>query len=571
MCGIWQLFIDTKTLSNVELQQFLALFNNVKARGPDESTFEIKDNSIIGFHRLAINGLNSNGMQPFTYEDNNFKYTLICNGEIYNHSKLEELLNFKSKSNSDCEVLLPFFIEYCKEDIIKFLNYINGEFALIIYKTNIHDNKSDIYLATDPLSVRPIFYQENPNSLLVSSLLSGLLTARTGLTKNVLETYRLKQGEVRHYIQYPNEIHFISSNIYHDYLNYDLDMKIEDNDLYKLIVCTFTDAVERRLMSDKPLCCLLSGGLDSSLVAAIAQRLIKQKNINNTLHTFTIGMKGGSDLEYAKQVADFIGSNHTEVYFTPDEGLNAIDDVIKACETFDITTIRASVGQHLIAKYISQNTDFKVILNGDGADEVEMGYIYFYLAPNAMEAQEESMKLVKNISMFDGLRVDRNISHFGLEARVPFLDKEFVNMYLNIEPSLKIPTKLRMEKYLIRKAFEVIYKNDQLLPSDILWRKKEAFSDGISQKEKSWYVMTQEYGKTKINENELEFLQFLHRDHIPPTSHESAYYRKKFTEYFGNSAEKCIPYFWLPNWSDNKDPSARTLQIYNEKLSNANH
>jgi asparagine synthase (glutamine-hydrolysing) len=335
-------------------------------------------------------------------------------------------------------------------------------------------------------------------------------------------------------------------------------------ELYKLIVDTFTDAVRKRLQSERPLCCLLSGGLDSSLVAAVVQRLIKQDNLNNTLTTLTIGMNGGSDLEYAREVAKHIGSKHIEVNFKAEDGLNAIEDVVYACETFDITTIRASVGQHLIAKYISNHTDFKVVLNGDGADEVEMGYLYTYMAPNEIEAQKDSLILVENISKFDGLRVDRNISYFGLEARVPFLDKEFVDMYLNIDPKLKIPCKERMEKYLIRKAFAEVYKDDPILPNNVLWRKKEAFSDGISQKEKSWYIMTQEYGKTKITSDELTFLQYRFKDHIMPTSYESAYYRKLFDGWFGRESERCIPYFWLPNWSTSKDPSARTLQIYNE-------
>jgi asparagine synthase (glutamine-hydrolysing) len=558
MCGIWQLFLNTSNLSHETIKSLEKLFNNVKPRGPDKSNFIIKDTTIIGFHRLAINGLNSNGMQPFTLENEEFEYTLICNGEIYNYIELEKLINYQSNSNSDCEVLLPFLSSYCGNNIKQFLGMINGEFSMVITIKNKQLNSTTIYLTTDPLSVRPMFYQEvsNYNGLLVSSLLKGML-------KNN-KSYRLLQGEVRKYIQTDQSVEFINSEIYHNYIDANLYQNKENYELYKLIVDTFTKAVERRLISDRPFCCLLSGGLDSSLVAAVAQRLLKQKNYRNTISTFTIGMKGGSDIEYAKQVSDFISSNHTEVYFTPNDGLSAIDDVIEACETYDITTIRASVGQNLLAKYISSNTDFKVILNGDGADEVEMGYLYFYLAPSLDDAQKESEKLVKNICMFDGLRVDRNVSHYGLEARVPFLDKEFVNMYMNIDPKLKIPTADRMEKYLIRKAFDVIYKDDPILPKEVLWRKKEAFSDGVSQKEKSWYIMTQEYGKSRISDDKLLFLQEIHKDHIPPTSHESAYYRDKFNNLFGKGAELTIPYFWLPNWSNNTDPSARTLEIYSE-------
>lgn len=561
MCGIWQLF--KKHLTQDEIEKFRELFEKVKNRGPDMSIFLINKTNITGFHRLAINGLNEHGMQPFIFETHKYVYTLICNGEIYNYKKLVEKTltkypEYLAKSQSDCEILLPFFNQFCDDNIEQFVNEINGEFALTITRKDKVTEGVDIYLTTDPLSVRPMFYQYiEGDSLLISSLLKGM--DKRG--KNV----RLLQGEIRHYVQEANgSVFFKSSKKYHNYIKPELYKSEENMELYKLIVKTFTDAVEKRLLSDRPICCLLSGGLDSSIVAAVIQRLIKKKNLNDNLTTFTIGMNKGSDLEYAKQVADFIGSTHVEVNFTPEEGLNAIKDVAYACETFDITTIRASVGQHLVAKHISRNTDFWVVFNGDGADEVEMGYLYTYLAPNAEEAQLDSLRLVENISKYDGLRVDRNISCFGLEARVPFLDKEFVDMYLNIDPSLKIPTKTRMEKYLFRRAFEEVYKDDPILPHDILWRKKEAFSDGISQKEKSWYVMTQEHGKEKVNDEDLLSLQNKFKHHVMPTSNESAYYRLLFDEWFGKESEECIPYFWLPNWSTSTDPSARTLQVYNE-------
>ena len=553
MCGIWQLFMNQQS---IDIEKYYELFNNVKSRGPDNSNFLTNElrNSIIGFHRLAINGLTDSGMQPFIVNHKHFKISLICNGEIYNYKDIINKIKYIPKSNSDCKVLIPLLIYY-NLDFNKFLNEINGEFSLVVSIENLNTLNKDICIATDPLSVRPLFYQYVEKGLLISSLLKGLLKE--------YKSYRLCQGQLINFKQDSNGVISISNTvIYHEYkAKFHIEMK-ENEQMYKIIVDELTKAVEKRLQSDRPLCCLLSGGLDSSLVAGIAQRLIKKRNPNDTLHTFTIGMKGGSDLEYAKKVADFIGSKHTEVLFTPDDGLNQIDNVIYACETFDITTIRASVGQNLIAKYISENTDFKVVLNGDGADEVEMGYIYFYLAPNEDEAQIDSEKLVKNICKFDGLRVDRNISHYGLEARVPFLDKDFVKLYLSLDPKLKIPTKERMEKYLIRKAFDYIYQNDPIIPREILWRKKEAFSDGVSQKEKSWYIMTQDFGKSKISDKELELLKEKYQDYMQPNSHESAYYRKKFDEFFGENAKGCIPYYWLPNWSDNKDPSARTLNIY---------
>ena len=560
MCGIWQLYLKSSLLVQQKINEYKKLFDKVRMRGPDMSSFIVNSNSIIGFHRLAINGLTVEGMQPFTFQTVQHEYNLTCNGEIYNYKDLEQLLKTKyeytPKSKSDCEVLLPFLVHYCDNDIKKMLDHINGEFALIISKKNIMTSETDIYLSTDPLSVRPLFYQEmDGDGLLVSSLLKGM----DGSYENV----RLLQGELRTYKFKDDKMELVSSSIYHNYKNKSLYRDEENMELYKLIVETLTNAVRKRLMSDRPLCCLLSGGLDSSLVAAIAQRLIKEENINNTLHTFTIGMEDGSDLAFGQMVADYIGSSHTVVNILMEDALKAIEDVIYATETYDITTIRASTFQYLLAKYIADKTDFKVVLNGDGSDEVTMGYLYYYLHPTIESAQDDSLKLITNISKFDGLRVDRNVSHHGLEARVPFLDKEFVNMYVNIDATLKVPTKQRLEKYLLRKAFEEVYKENPILPKEVLWRKKEAFSDGVSTKEKSWYIMTQEHGKSKISEEVFVALQNTYADHISPTTFEAAYYRKVFEEHFKNSS-KNIPYYWLPNWSKSKDPSARTLNVYNE-------
>jgi asparagine synthase (glutamine-hydrolysing) len=559
MCGIWQLFLKQTLLTKNTIEKYKTLFNNVKIRGPDMSSFIVNNNNIIGFHRLAINGLSVEGMQPFTFETDTHKYTLTCNGEIYNfkelENKLSKIYDYKPLSQSDCEVLLPFLNKVCDDNVEEMLNHINGEFAIIITKTNKATNEHLIYLSTDPLSVRPMFYQEiESNGLLISSLLKGM--------DDSFENVRLLQGELRTY-KFNDQLEFLSSKIYHNYVDKNLYNDEENMELYKHIVETLFNAVRKRLMSDRPLCCLLSGGLDSSLVAAIAQRLIKEENINNTLHTFTIGMEDGSDLKYGKMVADYIGSNHTVVNILMEDALNELENIVYVVETYDITTIRASTFQNLLAKYISENTDFKVVLNGDGSDEVTMGYLYYYLHPSFEEAQADSLKLITNISKYDGLRVDRNISHYGLEARVPFLDKEFVNLYVNIGAKLKVPMKDRMEKYLLRKAFDVVFKDDPILPRDVLWRKKEAFSDGVSKKEKSWYVMTQEYAKIKISDEEFISIQSMYKDHLMPYTHESAYYRKIFEQHFKNG-HKNTPYYWLPNWSKSNDPSARTLQVYNE-------
>jgi asparagine synthase (glutamine-hydrolysing) len=314
------------------------------------------------------------------------------------------------------------------------------------------------------------------------------------------------------------------------------------------VIATLENAVINRLNSDRPIGCLLSGGLDSSLVAGIAARELKDKGMK--LKTFSIGMTGGTDLKYARMVADYIDSEHTEVIFTPEEGLSVLEDVIKTTETFDITTIRASVGQYLLSKWISQNTDIKVILNGDGADECQMGYLYNYYSPSHIESHKDCIRLLDNIHLYDGLRVDRCISRWGLEARVPYLDKNFVNLYKIIHPNLKMPIRgERMEKWLIRSAFE----RSKLIPKEVLWRIKEAFSDGVSNTENSWFSILQKHTIPSYNKVYI---------HCPPISNESRYYREIFEKIFGDEVSHVIPYFWMPKWIQSNDPSARTLPLY---------
>lgn len=540
MCGIWALLKSNPELTEVILESIRIVSN----RGPDSSNIHINNNYITCFHRLAINDLSVCGNQPFYYSTSDFNYILMCNGEIYNHKILENDFNIKTSSTSDCAVLLPLFIEL-KEDFYIFNNLLRGEYAIIILKQNKKTNRIDYYASVDPLSVRPLFYYRKNNEVGFSSVLGGL-------SKLSNEVYRLDQGN---YIIGNNN--YINQCCYHNTklsvmnIKTDLDLK----NLYKNIVDTLIESVNIRLESDRPLGCLLSGGLDSSLIAAIASLELKKKN--QKLRTFSIGMEDGTDLKYAKMVADHIDSNHTVFYFDQEEGLKTIEEVIKATETYDITTIRASVGQYLIAKNIKEKTDVKVILNGDGADECQMGYLYFYLHPNLKLAREERDKLLKQIHYFDGLRVDRNLSYHGLEARVPFLDKEFVDLYYQIPTELLVPTKEYMEKYLIRKAFETIMPN--LLPKEVLWRKKEAFSDGVSSKEKSWYLIVKEYYSEKITDEEFKY-KF---EGIQPLCKESYYYRKRFNELYGEN-QRVIPRYWLPNWTESKDPSARTLKVYNE-------
>ncbi len=539
----------------------------VKNRGPERTKTITMDDSILMFHRLSIMDTSHIYDQPFVYsvcdEETNDMYYVLINGEIYNYIELCNKYNLIKQSN-DSSIIFPLFREL-NYDFHKLNNELNGEYALSIIKYS-NNKLSHIWMSVDLCSVRPLFYVvDNEEGVVAfSSLLKGLSSLKY-INKEKIR--RLDGGE---YISISFKDNKINTET-HSQWKTDLNLRalthpIETNDeLYKNIVSTFQDAVVRRLQSDRPIGCLLSGGLDSSLVASIAARELKKRG--KKLRTFSIGMVGGTDLKYAKMVAEHIDSDHTEIIFDQTEALNSLEDVIKTCETYDITTIRASTAQYLLSKWISENTDIKVILNGDGADECQMGYLYYHLAPSSIEAHKDSMKLIDNIHYFDGLRVDRNLSRWGLEARVPFLDKKFVELYKQICPSAKRPGNGKIEKYLIRKAFEMYGTlgseyEENVLPSEVLWRVKEAMSDGISKKEKSWYEIIQEYIRATKSERVSKISVNKDYEYLRPISNESTWYREVFEKEFGREVVRVIPYFWMPNWTNANDPSARTLNIY---------
>ena len=303
-----------------------------------------------------------------------------------------------------------------------------------------------------------------------------------------------------------------------------------------------TESVRKRLLSDRPVACLLSGGLDSSLIASIVCSLS-----NKQIETFSIGLSGSPDLKYAKMVADHLNTKHHEVIVTEEDFLNAIPDVIRRIESYDTTTVRASVGNCLIGKYISENSDAKVIFNGDGADELMGGYLYFYNCDNALKFDNECHRLLKNISYFDVLRSDRSISSWGLEPRTPFLDKSFVSFYLSLPLELRFKKDV-IEKKIVRDAFTSSLS--PFLPNDVLFRKKEAFSDGVSAETRSWYKIIQEH----LDNPEFDGW-FTEKNEL---TKEQQYYKKIFDELYPNK-DSVIPYYWMPKWCDTKDPSARTL------------
>ena len=544
MCGIWALLEYQPKLSN----KIINSYNNIKNRGPDSSSLHVDKNYIIGFHRLAINDLSVCGNQPFYLSNEDYNYILVINGEIYNYKELINVYEIKINSASDCAFILPLFIKL-NEDFKLLNNLLRGEYSMLLLKQNKNNMELEYFMSTDPLSVRPLFYYISNYKIGISSLLNGL----SDYSNNV---NRLNQGTYLYGITNFTNFHNYNSNKYYNTnLEYFDNNNITRYNIYEYIVKILTESINIRLNSERPLGCLLSGGLDSSLIAAIAAKELFKSG--KKLKTFSIGMENGSDLKYARIVSKYIDSEHTEFYFTAEDGINVIDDVIKATETYDITTIRASVGQYILAKKIAENTNIKVLLNGDGADECQMGYLYFYLFPNLLEAIKERNKLLDQIHLFDGLRVDRNISYHGLEARVPFLDKEFVDLYRKIPPNMLVPTKERMEKYLIRDAFEVL--NPNLLPKEILWRKKEAFSDGVSSNENSWFQILKTHFNNLISDEEFKNNTITN---TKPLCKESFYYRKKFNELFGEN-HHIIPRYWMPNWTSTNDPSARTLDIYN--------
>jgi asparagine synthase (glutamine-hydrolysing) len=529
MCGIWGY------ISRIQMND--ELFFKISHRGPDEYVLKkIKVNDLhicLGFHRLSIIDIN-NGMQPFIYENDGRKVYLLCNGEIYNYKNI--IYHNKLNTTSDCHVILDLYLKY---GIYNTINKLDGEFAFVI--VDIYKNDISIYLARDRFGIRPLFYSFKANEYLeFSSELKGL-------------KHPGKQIEPRQ-IYESNNIEFFNNSTYftlnRGYTFINDEIIIQENIRNKLIT-----SVKNRLETERPLGCLLSGGLDSSLIAGIASMLLEKEG--KILTTFSIGMKNSPDLYYAKMVADHIKSNHYEIIIPEEEWIENIENVIKQIETFDITTIRASTGQYLLAKWISENTDIKVLLNGDGSDEICSGYLYFYNADKPYDSHLENIDLLNNIHYYDVLRVDRGISAHGLEARVPFLDHSFVTYYLSIEPYLRTPIKnKRMEKYLLRKSFEKL----NIIPSEVLWRQKEAFSDGVSTINKSWYQIIEE----NVNDKNIDTSQ-LEKFQIIPHTKEALYYQFVFNNNYPN-CEHIIGTnrYWMPKWSGEiHNPSARVLKVYN--------
>lgn len=508
---------------------FKSGFDKTISRGPDSSRIIDTKKGLLGFHRLAIMGLTDEGMQPFEYDG----CYLVCNGEIYGFEKIKKELTDEGcsfKSDSDCEILLPMYRKYG----VEMFKMLDAEFALIIY-----DSKADEYIAArDPIGIRPLYYGYDENGVI---LFASEAKNIVGLAKKVMPFppgHYYKDGK---FICY-NDITKVDS-VCHD------DLETVCKNIHDKLIC----GVEKRLIADAKVGFLLSGGLDSSLVCAIAA-----KKSSKPIKTFAIGMSEDAiDLKYAKQVADYIGSDHTEVIITKEDVLSALETVISILGTYDITTIRASIGMYLVCKYIHENTDIRVLLTGEISDEL-FGYKYTDFAPSASEFQSESVKRVKELHMYDVLRADRCISVNSLEARVPFGDLDFVKYVMSIDPEMKM-NKYGKGKYLLRHAFE----KDKLLPDSILLREKAAFSDAVGH---SMVDDLKEYAEKCFSDSEFE-KECKEYSFAKPFTKESLLYRMIFEKYYPGQAEMVVD-FWMPNKSwegcNVNDPSARVLSNYGE-------
>jgi len=574
MCGIFALLNtnnDDHLLKHIIKQQF----NKGKRRGPEYSKLEYHYmKMVIGFHRLAINGLNSGSNQPILIKD----VLLICNGEIYNYKKLYKYMNVKPVTDSDCEVIIHLYLNYGIEQT---LNMLDGVYSFVLYDNR--SNNNNIYIARDPLGVRPLYRLYSTSEVFDLHGFASEIKCLEHFYNEDTSCYRLEQFKPGSYsiFQYTNTKWQQSiSNKPYFLPSFSFTLFTQDvSDLKKdffLNISNYLNAavIKRCNTTERPVACLLSGGLDSSLIAGLVSKYFRKRN--KQIETYSIGLENSEDVKYARIVADYIGSKHTEIIVTEKEMFDSIPEVIKAIESYDTTTVRASIGNYLIGKYIAANSDAKVIFNGDGSDELLGGYLYMNKCPDDIEFDKETRRLLKDIYLFDVLRSDKSISSNGLEPRTPFLDRTFVNYILSIPPYFRNHNNFgEPEKYLLRTSFKDIYFQDhlkrQILPDEILWRKKEAFSDGVSSHGRSLFTILQEKIAEKMNEKQRD-LQTISLSYEqdkaywifePDIEAEKFYYKQIFDKEFPNLAH-ILPYFWMPKYTNATDPSARTLEFYSK-------
>lgn len=483
--------------------------NDLHHRGPDGWKIGTMGKCRMEFNRLAINDLSAEGDQPFLESDS----MLICNGEIYNWTNF---MDWRQKSRSDCSVLLPMIKQY---GIVQTCEMIKGVFAFV------WTNGDRVLAARDPFGVRPLFWARNEGGIVFSSE-----TKIGRLDWNIFPPGHIFDSKLNDFVCY-----------YRAYWNVP-QLVINSNHIKERLV----EAVRRRVINtDRSVGFLLSGGLDSSLVASIATHILGTR-----VTTFSIGAPNSPDILAARKVAKYINSIHHEISFDFDEAVNSVPNVIRSIESYDTTTVRASTPMWHLSKWISENTDCKVILSGEGADEIFGGYLYFMNAPNVDEFFAETQRRLRLLHQFDVLRSDRCTAAWGLEVRVPFLDRDFVEAAMLIDQNLKIAD--NCEKYVLRKAFE------GWLPTDILWRRKDAFSDAVGY---DWPGRLRMEGE-KISDYDFKRIKEIARKHNCPLTKEEAWYRQIWWDNFGYDNDHLISEIWRPKWTDVQDPSAQLLHNF---------
>ncbi len=534
MCGILGVIRKSKESISIEKIQEMSL--RMKHRGPDERDIHINEKGYVLTHeRLSIIDLYT-GKQPIKGTDNAY---VVHNGEIYNHQKLRdgELKNHTFHTTCDSEVIVHLYEEYGYDFCLK----LDGVFAFII----VDDEK--FIVGRDPIGVKPLYY---------GTLKDGSMCFASEMKAIEDFCQDVKAFPPGHY--YTDETGFIQyfkpswqkvKNCHEE-----LDLKKLRNALIK--------ATEKRLMSDVPLGVLLSGGLDSSLTSSIAARLMKEKG--QKIHSFSIGLdEAAPDLIAAQKVADFLGTIHHNIHFTIEEGIQVIEKLVWHLETYDITSIRASTPMYFLSKYIT-DLGIKVVLSGEGSDEVFGGYLYFYNAPNLEVFQEETIRRVGLLSTADCLRADKSTMAHGLEARVPFLDQDFLQVAMSLAPRYKKPIKDKtIEKRVLRQAFDD--KENPWLPEEILWRQKEQFSDGVGY---SWIDHLMDYCAAQVSDEQMTQAKELFPHNTPDTK-EAYYMRSIYEKHFPSQAASKTVLKWIPKWQSNTDPSGRASSIHNQTTEKA--
>lgn len=548
MCGIIGLF-NSKGGSNSLRNNILEMSKKIRHRGPDWSGIYSSDQVIFAHERLAIVDPQSGG-QPLYNSDQTL--ILAVNGEIYNHQELKknEVPDYPFLTQSDCEVILALY----QKKGIDFIEDLNGIFAFALY-----DQQNDVYLiARDHMGIIPLYMGwDKEDRFYIASELKAL----EGVCN------RIQEFLPGHYL-YSRDGQHLQRWYQRDWMDYD-QVKDNTSDIATLRNA-LEQAVHRQLMSDVPYGVLLSGGLDSSIISAVTKKFAARRIESNDmqqawypqLHSFAVGLKGSPDLAAAKKVAEHIGSVHHEIHFTVQEGLDAIRDVIYHLETYDVTTVRASTPMYLLARVI-KSMGIKMVLSGEGADEIFGGYLYFHKAPDAKAFHEETVRKLSKLHLYDCLRANKSLAAWGIEGRVPFLDKEFMDVAMRLQPADKMARDGKMEKWILRKAFE------DYLPQSIVWRQKEQFSDGVGY---NWIDSLKAEAEKTVSDEQLKTASQVFPIQ-PPQTKEEYRYRTIFSELFpSNAAALCVPSVpsvacstpealaWDASFRNTNDPSGRAVK-----------